>query len=118
MKYVDFGTKTIANQDDLHLATMFIDLPILAHQCCIPKVQCDSKSGKWSSLILNQFKSYMQQEFCAIHIESNGSDYKHLIPCSIDPIYAPYQAYDWLRKEQLVYRIDFDSENNEILYVG
>lgn len=118
---MDFGTKLIIKLEDLQLATMFTELPILVHQCSITKVQTDSKTGKWAPIILQEFKDYLEQEFCAIHIDgdAHGFGYKRIIPCStIDPVYVPHCAYDWLRKEKLVYRTSFDTENNEILHVG
>lgn len=113
---MDFGTKLILKLEDLQLATMFIDLPMLAHRCFIPHVQSNSKNGKWSPGILQEFKKQILLEFCAIRV--HGLAYKNIIPCTIDPIYQPHDAYKWLRKEKLVNHTGIDAENDEILYVS
>lgn len=120
IKYVDFGTKDIRKLEDLQLATMFKDLPILVHRCFIPKVKSTSKTGQWSPVILQSFKKHILQEFCAVRIESDihGFKQKKFLPSLLDPIYQPQHAYDWLRKEQLAIHTGLDAENNEILYVG
>lgn len=120
VKYVDFGTKDIRKLEDLQMATMYKDLPILVHRCFIPKLKSNSKDGQWSSTILQKFRKQILQEFCAVRIEidTNGHKHKKFLPCLIDPIYQPQHAYNWLRNEKLAIHTGLDVENNEILYVG
>lgn len=120
MKYVDFGTKDIRKLENVQLATMYQDLPILSHRCFIPKVKSISKAGKWSPTIFHPFDEKILHEFCTFRIENDvhGFERKKYLPCSIDPIYQPEHAYNWLRNEKLVNHTGIDTENNEILYVG
>lgn len=120
VEYVDFGTKIIQKLEDLRMATMFMDVPILAHRFFIPKLQSNSKNGKWFPGVLEQFKKQILQEFCTVRIEGDVNEFgpKKIIPCSIDPIYKPDDAYNWLRKEKLASCTGLDAENHEILYVG
>lgn len=118
---MDFGTKDIRKLEDLQMATMFMDIPILVHRCFIPKVQSNSNTGKWYPTIFQQFQNQILHEFCAIRTANDkihGFKHKKYIPCFIDPIYKPQHAYDWLRNEKLAFQTGLDAENNEILYVG
>lgn len=116
---MDYGTKDIRKLEDLQLATMYADLPILVHRCFIPTVKSTSASG-WSKEIFHAFNKKILHEFCTFRIEGDVRGFKHkkYLPCSIDPIYQPQQAYNWLRNEKLVDHTGLDVENNEILYVG
>lgn len=117
---MDYGTKDIRKLEDLQLATMYKDLPILAHRCFIPKVKSSSTTSKWSPTIFHQFDMKIRQEFCTIRIETDVHGFKHkkYLPCSIDPIYQPEQAYNWLHDEKLANHTGYDTDYGEVLYVG
>lgn len=117
---MDYGNKVVKRLDELRTVTMAESIPLLVYRLYVPNLVPNLTNRQWSTVIWTEFASNLQQEMCKVQIINinNQINYRKCLPCSIDPICKPYDIYSTLRKQQLAYRTDLDTDFEERLIVG
>lgn len=116
---MDYGDKVIMHLNDLNVATIYGNIPVLAHKFFVSKLKPNAKTGKWFPDILSEFKQQLLLKTCDVRIDNTIDNHNNLkiLPCSIEPKELPCDIFKWLCNKKFGIK-DVDADNEEILIVG